>query len=1008
MLRLASWVKKQYKKRRIHTEKQWPPCRGRKLVKLQLVEREAYVSQRQEKNNLSLKLQLVERDAYVSQRQEKDLSQNDKKEVKHTPIKCSELFESKSGEKEIKSVLLEGHAGIGKTTFCTILTEDWSKEEILQQFKLVLLLPLRDKRVAEAQSLSDLVKRLKNDDKLCDSVIEEFDENGGENVLIVADGWDELSESQRSKGQFLYNLLVECSELPSASILLTSRPSASASLHELQCFDRFVQVIGFNRNNIEEYFNSELTLEQASLLIEQLDRNPMIENICAVPLNCAIVCHLFRELGEALPSTMTELYTKIILLIIARNIAKKYEKLVESCKESERESVKQIYKECEYIKSLSSFRAIPKVLQTYWWCLCEFAFWAIEKDKIVISHNEIEGFFLEGRASLDENLSYFGLLQSFEALLSGGVGQGLSFNFLHLTIQEYLAALHLVRQSPDEQLKVCQSHAMNFRFDMVWRFYFGIGCNVELINGTDLSVESKLTMTPEIVVSQELLSCFKSFAGYLDPSLLCHCSFESKSSDVNVFVERAINRLIWSVHFFYATTAHDCTAIVHVLCNYQACHNLSINFNGCNLGDSGVVPLANALTDKSKQLQVEQLHLGANNLTDCGVKKVFSKDNFATFQSLTRLSLNRNKIGEKGLKSIMASLSVGSPRSLISSLDLSNNPLGVSGLQALEDAVHAGTLGNLEKLYLAGTLTSDADINGAVLTTFLSSLSSHCPEMHSLDLSNNNLGVPGAKAIGAACSQLTKHNIQLTNDKHILLLLAFELSLNKTNLGDEGVIAFTQSLDGPCHLSRLRIMENVLHHDAMGALSKSITSGVLKVVSLSLDDNPLGLQGALVVFTMLAHGQLHEVSMRNCSISATDSTLTGFGELTFEKCLQVSTKYSVHFLDLDGNILTRILNFLMPLCSQLETLSCCRCNINSDDIRSLASQLSKRSCKFNLLRYWYLEGNKIDDKGVETLIDHLLTMFPGVIDIHLGQNHAISKDMMHVFRNALQKHNKVR
>ena len=434
---------------------------------------------------------------------------------------------------------------------------------------------------------------------------------------------------------------------------------------------------------------------------------------------------------------------------------------------------------------------------------------------------------------------------------------------------------------------------------------------------------------------------------------------------------------------------------------------MKIFFDGCNLGDRGVVPLANALADKSKQLQVERLYLGANNLTDCGVKKVFSKDNFATFQSLESLTLNENKIGEKGLKSIMASLSVGSPRSL-SLLDLSNNPLGVSGLQALEDAVHAGTLAKLKRLHLAGTLTSDADINGAVLTTFLWSLSSHCPKMCSLDLSNNNLGVPGAKAIGAACSQLTKHNIQLTNDKHILFHGAFDLSLNKTNLGDEGVIAFTQSLDGPSHLSRLRIMENVLHHDAMGALSKSITSGVLKVVSLSLDDNPLGLQGALVVFTMLAHGQLHEVSMRNCSISATDSTLTGFGELTFEKCLQVSTKYSVHFLDLDGNILTRILNFLMPLCSQLETLSCCRCNINSDDIRSLASQLSKRSCKFNLLRYWYLEGNKIDDKGVETLIDHLLTMFPGVIDIHLGQNHAISKDMMHVFRNALQKHNKVR
>ena len=105
-------------------------------------------------------------------------------------------------------MLLEGQAGIGKTTFCNILTEDWGKDELFQQFRLVLLLPLRDERVSTAQFLSDLVKRLKNDDKLCDSVIEECDENGGENVLIVAVGWDELSESQCNKGKFLYNLLI--------------------------------------------------------------------------------------------------------------------------------------------------------------------------------------------------------------------------------------------------------------------------------------------------------------------------------------------------------------------------------------------------------------------------------------------------------------------------------------------------------------------------------------------------------------------------------------------------------------------------------------------------------------------------------------------------------------------------------------------------------------------------------------------------------------------------------
>ena len=157
--------------------------------------------------------------------------------------------------------------------------------------------------------------------------------------------------------------------------------------------------------------------------------------MCCVPLNCAIVCHLWHTLEEALPTTMTELYTKIILNVILRNIQKN-------------EAFKSIL-------SLSNFSALPEDLQQSWWLLCEFAFQTLEKDQIVFSQEELVDFFPQG-LRLDEKILCFGLLQSTESILETGCG--FSFHFLHLTFQEYLAALYLARQPPEKQLKVLESY----------------------------------------------------------------------------------------------------------------------------------------------------------------------------------------------------------------------------------------------------------------------------------------------------------------------------------------------------------------------------------------------------------------------------------------------------------------------------------------------------------------------------------------------------------------------
>ena len=246
----------------------------------------------------------------------------DNEDVKRTPLAYGDLFKEESGKRPVRKVLVEGDAGIGKTTLCIAVSEDWANGKVFQQFELVLLLPLRMKVVASAGSLPELLKLLHSSPRLCDSVARYLEEEEGESVLIIADGWDELSESERREGAFLYQLLFV--QFPFISVVLTSRPSASASLHLLPCIDRFVEIRGFSKEHILEYIQSEFDNDQekATRLLEQLESNPLIDSVCSVPLNCAIVCHLWRTLEEALPTTMTQLYTKIILQTILRTYLK--------------------------------------------------------------------------------------------------------------------------------------------------------------------------------------------------------------------------------------------------------------------------------------------------------------------------------------------------------------------------------------------------------------------------------------------------------------------------------------------------------------------------------------------------------------------------------------------------------------------------------------------------------------------------------------------------------------
>ena len=804
-------IKKKYRERLLAREEQWPPVRGDKLINLHLVEAD---------KNEGFRRGLPQHG-----------TGSDK--IKRTPILYDDMFRVEEGKKPVRKVLVEGNGGMGKTTLCTMLSEGWAEDKMLGQFDCVLLLPLREQSVAQAESLPDLFMLLHSSESLRTAVVNELEESEGERVLIIADGWDELEEARRYDESFLYKLLFG-RILPFASVLLTSRPSASAPLHSLPSVDRLVEVVGFNEENIKQYieFEFEKCPEKASGLIEQLDNNPLIQNVCTVPLNCAITCNLWHTLDQELPSTLTELYTQIILNVILRDIKKKFPDFPIGL-------------------SLSNFDSIPSQLEPYWWLTCKFAFEALSNDQLVFTEEELASFFPEGLDSSQKFLC-FGLLQSARSLLP--VGHGLSFHFLHLTFQEYLAALHLVTLSTEEQLEVVWTHGNSSRFAMVWRFFFGLGskkqasctgqvsrkvvCLEEKVVDTflSLSIDSSMLYSPVDHKSELVL-------------LKCHCALEAKNDIISSTIAKNIDG-----NFFFdfgiisipvAHTPHDCVAVLHVLSHTSHCHSVRIDLSGCDLSDKLLKRLTDLLSSAGGELKVVQLNLGDNKLTSNGVSDLFVRAS-AAFSSLELLWLHNNSIDGDGVNSIVTSLLHTSCKSL-TRLSLSHNPLGVSGIQALERAVVSGVLVNLEYLFLSNTLTGDADINGAIITTCLRPITSHCPHLRILKLSENNLGVPGACALGEALPLLTL------------------LYLNNTMLDSEAIIAFTDyiknsipvsnesliqpkgswsQLDGSCSgscgkLSRLYLSDNNIDDDGVAAFLEQVPHLFPSLYFVYLHHNPV-------------------------------------------------------------------------------------------------------------------------------------------------------------------------
>ena len=152
-------------------------------------------------------------------------------------------------------ILIEGVPGVGKSTLCVHVCQEWARHHIFSEYRLVILVQLRDPEIQKASTIADLLPC--RDDAMARRCADEIAASDGKDVLWVLDGWDELPVSLQTSSSFFYDMLnapaTRKSPIPLSDIIVTSRPISSASLQPIAS-SRY-EIVGFSIEQQEEYFS---------------------------------------------------------------------------------------------------------------------------------------------------------------------------------------------------------------------------------------------------------------------------------------------------------------------------------------------------------------------------------------------------------------------------------------------------------------------------------------------------------------------------------------------------------------------------------------------------------------------------------------------------------------------------------------------------------------------------------------------------------------------------------
>ena len=379
-------------------------------------------------------------------------------------------------------VVVDGPPGVGKTTLCHKLCNMWAKNELKKcSFDLVFPISLRDEEASSAENIYDLVSLFHSSKRTCEAVSDGIIETNGKDMLLIFDGWDEFKGRDQNRSFILD--IIQGRQLHKCNVLVTSRTYASAKLLQLQSVNRHVEVLGFEEEQIFSYVRNELTEQNAEQLIEELKIRGDVLSLCYIPFVCSMLVRVYQLSGFILPNTLTKFYKKYVLYAVKRSMKKQEldPDTVESLEELQ-EDQKRAFDE-----------------------LCCCAYEKLKTQNTTFNRNEIL------KLSHSLKCEHFGLMNCYKT------ADTTKHQFLHLTIQEFLAAWWITHHNDQKVLFREHFHGTHFR--MTLRFVAGLTELKDQSYGEYFNKEVDLQCIREPLFGFQYHQCF---VFHQNPQLLCN------------------------------------------------------------------------------------------------------------------------------------------------------------------------------------------------------------------------------------------------------------------------------------------------------------------------------------------------------------------------------------------------------------------------------------------------------------------------------------------------------
>ncbi|XP_063074988.1 NACHT, LRR and PYD domains-containing protein 3-like [Engraulis encrasicolus] len=798
-------------------------------------------------------------------------------------IKCNDIFKPLPGQdKPSRRVVTKGVAGIGKTISIQKYILDWAVGKDNREIHFIFPLPFRELNLMRGTPLS-LMGLLHHFFPELKQLT--FDSQPKYKLLFILDGLDECRlelNFQRNESwtnvagvtslDVLLTNLIKGNLLPSALLWITSRPAAASQIPP-DCVDLVTEIQGFNDTQKEEYFRNRFNDESlTSTIISHIKSSRSLHIMCHIPVFCwiaACVLAMFlpSSAGPQLPKTLTEMYTYFLIF-----------------------QTKQASQKFDNVHELD-----PQWNRNLILALGKLAYKQLEKGNLIF----YEGDLRECGTDVIEAAVRSGVCtQIFRQ--ESGISQATMFCFIHLSIQEYLAALYVFLRMASKRQNVIKRHqrwkqlfgkesmtivhksavdkALEYedgRFDLFLRFLLGLSLesNQTLLHGLLQSGERHIGNAETISYIKDKIREVTSSERMIN---LFHCLNELKDDSLVKGIQSFLNAGTlseaqlspgqWSALVFVLLTSDqklDVFDLKEYIRSDEGLQRLkpvveeseTILLDSCGLSEMSCTTMASVLCKPSK---MKTLDLSHNSIRDTGVKELCSglENSNCALKSLQLADCGITGVGYAALASALKS----NP-SHLEELDLRGNETGDSGVKLLLE-LQQDPACKLQTLSLVNCSITEEGC--AALSSALASNPSH---LIGLVLEKNKLGDSGVKQISTllsnpdcklqvlwlkgcsmteeGCTALT--SALATNPSHLT-----RLSLDKNTPGDSGVKQISTLLRNPdCKLQSLGLDNCSITEEGCAALTSALISNPSHLTELHLDINKLGDSGVRQISALL-------------------------------------------------------------------------------------------------------------------------------------------------------------